>query len=39
MAALTRIKNGSDLAGIEREMLSGHTLRKTYALRKFEGLK
>jgi len=39
MAALTRIKNGFELAGVEREMLSGHTLRKTYALRKFEGLK
>jgi len=39
MAALTRIQKGFNFAGIEREMLSGHTLRKTYALRKFEGLK
>ncbi len=39
MGALTRIKKGFNFAGIEREMLSGHTLRKTYALRKFEGLK
>lgn len=39
MAAITRIKQGFNFAGIEREMLSGHTLRKTYALRKFEGLK
>lgn len=39
MAAITRIKEGFNFAGIERTMLSGHTLRKTYALRKFEGLK
>ncbi len=39
MAAITRIKQGFNFAGIERAMLSGHTLRKTYALRKFEGLK
>ena len=38
-AAITRIKDGFNFAGIERTMLSGHTLRKTYALRKFEGLK
>lgn len=39
MSALTWIKKGFKIAGVEREMLSGHTLRKTYALRKFEGLK
>ena len=38
-AAITRIKDGFNFTGIERKMLSGHTLRKTYALRKFEGLK
>jgi len=38
MAALSRIKKGFEIAGVQREMLSGHTLRKTYALRKFEGL-
>lgn len=39
MTAITRIKQGFNFAGIERAMLSGHTLRKTYALRKYEGLK
>jgi len=36
MAALTRIVNAFSLAGIERKMLSAHSLRKTYALRKYE---